>query len=68
MIVNLVQFNYKKNFSAFLNQLISNNHLFLVSKNNLLISLDLKSGKLLYSYDINEKISEYLKIKKKMLF
>ena len=56
---------HKKNFSAFLNPQISNNHLFLVTKNNLLISVDLISGKLIYSYDINEKISEYLKIKKK---
>ena len=31
----------------------------------MLISVDLISGKLIYSYDINEKISEYLKIKKK---
>ena len=56
---------HKINFSAFLNPQISNNHLFLVTKNNLLISVDLISGKLIYSYDINEKISEYLKIKKK---
>ena len=56
---------HKKNFSAFLNPQISNNHLFLVTKNNLLISVDLISGKLIYSYDINKKISEYLKIRKK---
>lgn len=56
---------HQKNFSAFLNPQISNNHLFLITKNNLLISVDLISGKLIYSYDINKKISEYLKIKKK---
>ena len=31
----------------------------------MLISVDLISGKLIYSYDINKKISEYLKIRKK---
>ena len=32
---------------------------FLITKNNLLISMDLNNGKIIYSYDINKKISEF---------
>ena len=43
------------------------NYLFLVTKNNLLISLDTRNGEIIYSYDINQKISEFLNIKKKIV-
>ena len=45
--------------------MIINNYLFLISKNNFLISLNLNTGKIIYSYDINKKISEFLDTKKK---
>ena len=56
---------HKKNFSSQVKPIILNNYLFLITKNNLLISLDIISGNIIYSYDINQKISEYLNIKKK---
>ena len=56
---------YKKNFSPTLKPIISNKHLFLISKNNLLILIDLNNGEIIYSFDINEEISKFLKIKKK---
>ena len=56
---------YKKTFSSIIKPLIINNYLFLISKNDFLISLDLKTGKIIYSYDINKKISEFLDTKKK---
>ena len=56
--------NFKKKFSATVKPVISNNYLFLISKNNLLVSIDLVSGSIIYSYDINEKISKFLNTKK----
>ena len=55
----------KKNFPITINPLINNDILFLVSKKNFLISLDLKKDKIIYSYDINKKIADFLKIKRK---
>ena len=56
---------YKKNFSSFVKPLIINNYLFLISKNDLLISLNLNTGKIIFSHDINKKISSFLNTKKK---
>ena len=55
----------KKNFPILINPIIINGILFLVSKKNFLISLDLNKEEIIYSYDINKKISEFLKIKRK---
>ena len=55
----------KKNFPILINPLIINDILFLVSKKNFLISLDLNKEEIIYSYDINKKISDFLKIKRK---
>ena len=56
---------YKKKFSSVIKPLIINNYLFLISKNDFLISFNLNTGKIIYSYDINKKISEFLDTKKK---
>ena len=45
--------------------MITENYLFLVSGKSLLISFDLKTGKIIYSYNINQKIAEFLNIKEK---
>ena len=42
-----------------------NDHLFLISKNNLLICMDIVSGNIIYSYDINEKIADFINTKKR---
>ena len=44
-----------------------NNNLFLITKNNLLTATDLDNGNIIYSYDINEKIAEFLNTKKKLV-
>ena len=44
--------------------LISGNQIFIITKNNLLVCVDFNTGKIIYSYNINQKIADYLKIKK----
>ncbi len=56
---------FKKNFSSLVKPLLINNHLLLISKNNLLIMTDIDDGKIIYSLDINQEISEFVKSKKK---
>ena len=56
---------FRKNFSIKSRPIINNNYLFLITKNNLLISLNLIDGKILYAYSIDDQISKFLKIKKK---
>mgnify|MGYP006157989639 CR=1 FL=1 len=56
---------FKKEFTSYVKPIIINNYLFLISSNNFLISVDLTNGKIIYSYDLNEKIAEFLGSKKK---
>ncbi len=56
---------YKVNFSSIIKPIIVKNYLFIITKNNLLISFDLNKGDLIYSYNINDKVAEFLNIKKK---
>jgi len=56
---------FKKNFSTKFRPLINKNYLFLITKNNLLISLNLIDGKIIYSYNIDDQISKFLNITKK---
>lgn len=56
---------YKNNFSTYIRPIINNGYLFLISKNNFLISLNLSNLKILYSYNIDEQIADFLDIKKK---
>ena len=58
----------KKNFKPILKPIIVDNYLFLITENNLLISIDLSDNKIIYSYDINTKISEFLSVKKKQVY
>ena len=55
----------KKNFFLKTKPVILNNYLFLVTNNNLLISINLNNFKILYSQDINQKVANFLDIKKK---
>ena len=64
---NSGQIIHKKNFSSNVKPILISNYLFIVTKNNLLISFDIISGNILYSHDVNKKISEYLDIKKKQV-
>ena len=56
---------FKYNFSSLFKPTINNNNVYLISKDNLLICFNLQNGKILYSYNIDEMISNFLKIKKK---
>ena len=58
---------YKVNFSSKLKPIIAGDYIFLISKNNFLISFDKKKGKIIYSMDIYKEIAEYFKIKKEIV-
>ena len=55
----------RKNFSTKLQPIIINNHLFTITKNDLLVLIDLKSGDYIFSYDLNQKIADFINTKKK---
>ena len=57
--------DYSQNFSSIIKPILTKKYLFLITKNNLLISVDLKNFEIIYSYDLNEKIAKYLNIKKR---
>ena len=57
--------DYSENFSSTIKPILTKKYLFLITKNNLLISVDLKNFEIIYSYDLNEKIAKYLNIKKR---
>ena len=56
------------NFGSNTKPIILDDYLFLVSNNSFLISLELKTGKIIYSYDLNEKISNFYNVKKRKIF
>ena len=55
---------YKKNLSSKFRPIILNNYLFLITKKNLLVSINLITGEIVYSYDINRQIAEFINTKK----
>ena len=66
-VINIINGSiiYKKNFAANIKPIINNKYLFALTNNDLLIAMDLDNGNIIYSYDINQKISEFLDVKKK---
>jgi outer membrane protein assembly factor BamB len=56
---------FKKNFATYLKPILIDNYLITVTKKNLLLMMDVTSGKIIYSYNINQKIADLLNIKKK---
>ena len=55
----------KFSFSSLIKPIINENYVFLITKNNFLILLDLNTNKILYSSDIDNQISNFLDIEKK---
>ena len=55
----------KKDIVSNIKPLIVENYLFLVTKNYLLVVIDLNIKKIIYSYDINSKVAEFLNLKNK---
>ncbi len=56
---------FKKNFSLQIRPILINNYLFSITKSNMLLALDLVSGNIIYSFNLNKKIADFLKVKKK---
>ncbi len=59
---------FKKNFTSIIKPIISEDNLFLISKNNLLICLNIVNGEISYSYNINKKIADFLKTKERRVY
>tara|TARA_B100000242_G_scaffold223349_1_gene164134 strand:+ start:1047 stop:2372 length:1326 start_codon:yes stop_codon:yes gene_type:complete len=55
----------KKNYSSKIKPLIVDKYLYLISNNDLLIMTNINSGEVLFSLDLNQEISNFLKTKKK---
>ena len=56
---------YRKNFSSFIKPIIQNDKLFIITKNNFLICMELNNGNIIYSYDLDLKISQFINSKPK---
>ena len=56
---------YKISINSIVQPIISGKHLFLITKNNLLVCIDLSLGKIIYSIDINDQIANFFRNKKK---
>ncbi len=56
---------YKKNFNSIVKPIIIDKYFFTISKNNFLIATNINDGTIVYSLDINQKIADFLKSKKK---
>ena len=58
---------FKKQITSIIRPIVSADHLFLITKDNLLVSIDLFSGKVVYSVDISQEIANFLNSKKKVI-
>ena len=56
---------YKISISSIIQPITSKKHLFLITKNNLFVCINLNTGKIVYSIDINDQIANFLETKKK---
>ncbi len=62
---NLGSTNSKIAITSLLKPIISGKSLFLITKDNLLVCINLDTGKIVYSIDISENIANFLNTKKK---
>jgi outer membrane protein assembly factor BamB len=58
---------HKKPITSILKPAISGEHIFLVTKDNLLVCMNLKSGKIIYSINISQEIGVFLNTKNKSI-
>lgn len=56
---------FKEKFSTELSPIATNENIFLILDNDLLVCLNLNNGNIIYSYDLNQKIADFLRTKKK---
>ena len=47
--------SYTKNIPLKVRPIVISNYIFLISKNNMLIAIDIYKNEIVYSYDINKK-------------
>ena len=55
----------KTNVSSIVTPIISGNHIYFITNNNLLICMNLLNGKIIYSINIDKKVENFLKSKEK---
>ena len=55
----------KYNFSSEIKPIINGEYVFQITKNNFLICVEINRGNIVYSYDLNQLIADFLKTKKK---
>ena len=58
---------YKKNFASDLKPIVIKKNFFTITKNKFLIAMNTDTGKIIYSYDLNRKIADFLNTKKKQI-
>ena len=57
----------KKNYPSLFKPLISNDYYFLITKNNFLVTLKPNSDDIIYSFEISQKVADFVGSKKKKL-
>ncbi len=57
----------KKAITSIVKPIISNEKLYLINNDNLLVCINLKNGQIIYSLDISEKIANFLDTKKNLI-
>lgn len=58
---------YKTPINTLIPPVINNDYIFLVNNNNYLVSIKLTTGEIIYSYELNELVSSFLRSKKKKI-
>lgn len=56
---------HRKNFSSEIKPIILKDYLISITKNDLLVLMNINNGKIIYSYDVNQMIANFLDTKKK---
>ena len=58
---------HKKQFASSIRPIIIGKYIFLITNNDFLISMMVENGEIIYSFDINKKISDFTKTKQKKI-
>ena len=56
--------NLKKNFSSSIKPMMISDYLFVITKNDFLVCVNLRDGNIIYSYNLNQLIADYYNVKK----
>ena len=60
--------NFKKSITSIIKPVVNENNLFLITKDNLLVLIDLITNKIIYSVNIEKKVADFLATKQKTFF